>query len=146
MTATPFPNQRLLLYYKGDISALVLFVQHANGSVCFPEPLPALSSAMENTPAAMPKVSLHPAQLLHHVNQSMNFAADLLKLQNGFTEFIDSPGGPITLHLARIMRLDPPHSLLESRHCRLKTLPELRRQPPVEIELLRRVYVNVMEG
>jgi hypothetical protein len=42
-----FANHRLLLYYKGDISALILFAQHGNGSVCFPEPLPALSSALE---------------------------------------------------------------------------------------------------
>jgi len=33
-----FNQHRLLLYYKGDISALTLFAQHGNGSVCFPEP------------------------------------------------------------------------------------------------------------
>ena len=29
-------DYRLLLYYKGDISALTLFAQQINGSVCFP--------------------------------------------------------------------------------------------------------------
>ena len=46
MTQPNFVNHRLLLYYKGDISALMLFAQHSNGSICFPEPLPALSSAL----------------------------------------------------------------------------------------------------
>jgi len=54
-------NHRLLLYYKGDISALVLFAQQANGSICFPSPLPALSSALEQEQSMPTKVSLHPS-------------------------------------------------------------------------------------
>jgi hypothetical protein len=42
-----FNHHRSLLYYKGDISGLILFAQQENGSVCFPEPLPFLSSALE---------------------------------------------------------------------------------------------------
>lgn len=146
MTDSPFAKQRLLLYYKGDISALILFAQHANGSVCFPEPLPALANPLQQALPTPEKVSQHPAQLLNHVNRSLNFAGELLKLETGFNEIIDSPGGPITVHLARFMLLDPPHALLQSRQCRLKSLPELRRLPATEIELLRRVYVKAMEG
>lgn len=40
-------HHRLLLFYKGDISALVLFAQQTNGSVIFPSVLPKLSIAME---------------------------------------------------------------------------------------------------
>jgi ABC-type transporter lipoprotein component MlaA len=40
----------------------------------------------------------------------------------------------------------PPYKLLESRNLKLKTLTELRRQSPAEMELLRRAYVKMMEG
>lgn len=142
----PFQNHRLLLYYKGDISALTLFAQHSNSSVCFPLPLPALSSALEPEEFTDSKVSVHPATLVQSVNQLLQLDSDLLLAEPGFHEQIDTPDGIITVHLARFMLLDPPHKLLQSRECRLRTLPELRGRPPAEMELLRRAYVMVMES
>lgn len=139
-------QHRLLLFYKGDISALVLFAQHENGSVCFPDALPALSSPLELSQLEPNKISVHPALLLQQINQRLQLDNDLLKIEPGFSEQIDSPSGPITVHMARFMLLDPPHTLMQSRQCRMRTLPELRRQPPAEMELLRRAYVSVMEG
>jgi len=89
-------NYRILLYYKGDISALTLFLQHSNGSICFPEPLPALSSALEQEEFEETKVSLHPAMLVNKINQLFQFDNDLLKAETGFSEQIDTPGGIIT--------------------------------------------------
>lgn len=142
----PFKNHRLLLYYKGDISALTLFAQHTNGSVCFPTPLPALSSALEQEEFEDSKISLHPSMLVNTINQLLQLDNDLLHAEAGFSEQIDTPGGIITVHMARFMLLDPPHKLLQSRDCRLRTLPELRGRPPAEMELLRRAYVKVMES
>lgn len=141
-----FEQHRLLLYYKGDISALMLFAQRADGSVCFPDSLPILSSALESNDAADTKVKLHPTVLLSHVNQLMQLDDDLLRIEKGFNEAIDTPKGTIIVHMARFMLLDPPHQLMQNRNCRLKTLPELRNRPPAELEMLRRAYTSVMEG
>ena len=135
-----------MLYYKGDISALTLFAQHGNGSVCFPEPLPALSSALEPEEFKTGKVSVHPSMLVNNINQLLQLDNDLLHAEPGFSEQIDTPRGIITVYMARFMLLDPPHKLLQSRDCKLKTLPELRGRPPAEMELLRRAYVKVMES
>jgi hypothetical protein len=140
----PFPDHRLLLYYKGDISALILFAQHSNGSICFPEPLPALSSALEAEEFIAGKVSLHPAMLVNTINQQFQMDNDLLRVEPEFSEQIDAPGGIITVHMARFMLLDPPHKLLQSHELKLRTLPELRGRPPAEMELLRRAYTKVM--
>ena len=140
----PFHNHRLLLYYKGDISALTLFAQHSNGSVCFPEPLPALSSALEQEEFEDSKVSTHPSMLVNAINQLLQLDNDLLHAEAGFSEQIDTPGGIITVHMARFMLLDPPHKLMQSRDCRMRTLPELRGRPPAEMEMLRRAYTKVM--
>jgi len=139
-----FTHHRLLLYYKGDISALMLFAQHSNGSICFPEPLPALSSALEPEEFITEKVSTHPAMLVNNINQLLQLDSDLLRIEPEFSEQIDAPGGIITVHMARFMLLDPPHKLMQSRDCRMRTLPELRGRPPAEMELLRRAYAKVM--
>ncbi|MGZ8173548.1 MULTISPECIES: hypothetical protein [Methylobacter] len=139
-----FNNHRLLLYYKGDISALMLFAQYSNGSICFPEPLPALSSALEPEEFITEKVSIHPAMLVNNINQLLQLDNDLLRIEPEFSEQIDAPGGIITVHMARFMLLDPPHKLMQSRDCRMRTLPELRGRPPAEMELLRRAYAKVM--
>jgi len=139
-----FTNHRLLLYYKGDISALMLFAQHSNGSICFPEPLPALSSALEPEEFITEKVSTHPAMLVNNINQLLQLDNDLLRIEPEFSEQVDAPGGIITVHMVRFMLLDPPHKLMQSRDCRMRTLPELRGRPPAEMELLRRAYAKVM--
>ncbi|MDP1664770.1 MAG: hypothetical protein Q8L79_06530 [Methylobacter sp.] len=139
-----FTHHRLLLYYKGDISALMLFAQHSNGSICFPEPLPALSSALEPEEFITEKVSTHPAMLVNNINQLLQLDNDLLRIEPEFSEQVDAPGGIITVHMVRFMLLDPPHKLMQSRDCRMRTLPELRGRPPAEMELLRRAYAKVM--
>ena len=141
-----FNQYRLLLCYKGHISALVMFGQQQNGSVCFPKPLPRLSVAMPEDENQPNKIILHPATLLKAVNQILQFDQDLLTVEPGYTEQVDAPGGIITVYMASFNLLDPPHQLLASRDCFLKTLPELRNSPPAELELLRRAYVKMMEG
>jgi hypothetical protein len=144
MVQGAFNNHRLLLYYKGDISALILFAQHSSGSICFPEPLPALSSALEPEEFISGKVSTHPAMLVNNINQLLQLDNDLLRVEPEFSEQIDTPGGIITVHMARFILLDPPHKLMQIRDCRMRTLPELRGRPPAEMELLRRAYAKVM--
>lgn len=142
----PFADHRLLLFYKGDISALTLFTQHDGGSICFPDALPGLSELLDAEQAETSKVSLHPSVLLTAINQILQLDNDLLRIEAGFSEQVDCPGGLITVHMARFMLLDPPHQLMQQRQCRLRTLPELRGRPPAEMELLRRAYVKMMEG
>jgi len=137
-------NHRLILYYKGDISALVLFAQQENGSICFPQPLPKLSSTFEENPVLEGNVRLHPAQLLNQVNQLLQLDDDLLRLETDFCEPVDTPNGIVQVHLARFILLDPPHTLMQQRQCKMQTLPALRKSPPAELELLRRVYQKVM--
>jgi hypothetical protein len=144
--SSAFNNHRLLLYYKGDISALTLFVQHNSGNICFPESLPKLSEILDAEHTETDKVGVHPSALVNTINQLLQLDNDLLRAEPGFSEQIDTPGGIITVHMARFMLLDPPHKLIQSRDCKLKTLMELRGRPPAEMELLRRAYVKVMES
>ena len=137
-------NHRFILYYKGDISALILFAQQDNGSICFPKPLPKLSSTFEENSPLSGNVRTHPAMLLNEINQLLKLDNDLLRIESGFSEQVDTPNGVVLVHLARFMMLDPPHQLMQEQGCKMQTLPALRNQPPAELELLRRVYQKVM--
>lgn len=145
-TVDLFNMHRLLLLYKGDISALVLFAQHSSGTICFPKALPALSSPMEQEDFVEDKVSLHPSALVNEINKSWRLDNDILHLEPGFHEQIETPKGVIYVHMARFKLLDPPHKLMKDYDCTLKTLPELRGRPPAEMELLRRAYTKMMES
>lgn len=137
-------KHRFILYYKGDISALILFAQQANGSICFPKSLPKLSSIFDENQPLSGNVHTHPAMLLNKINQLLKLDHDLLRIESGFSEQVDTADGVVIVHLARFIVLDPQHQLMQKRHCKMQTLSALRNQPPAELELLRRVYQKVM--
>jgi hypothetical protein len=142
-----FASHRLLLMYKGDISALTMFAQQASGSVCFPQPLPPLSSAYdEDATVSEGKITVHPATLVSAMNRHLQLDNDLLQAEAGYKEYVDTPQGVVTVYMARFKLLDPPHRLMQSLGCQMRTLPELRGRPPAEMELLRRAYTKMMEG
>lgn len=139
-------NYRLILCYKGDISALTLFAEQADGNICFPNKLPLLSSPIEPEDYQATKISLLPSVLINRINQQFDLPNDLLRTESGFNEQIETPKGIITVYLARFNLLDPPHKLMQAKGCLLKTLPELRGKSPSEMELLRRAYSYLMES
>jgi hypothetical protein len=145
INSTHLDDYRLILYYKGDISALTLFLQQ-DSSICFPKKLPFLSSPIEPSDFQLSKVSLFPVILVNAINKQLQLPNDLLKVDAGFNEQIETPKGITTVYMARFMVLDPPHKLIQSRGCYLKTLPELRGSHPAEMELLRRAYSYLMES
>lgn len=146
MTVAEAASTRVILFYKGDISALILFAQHPGGSVCAPQPLPKPSAVLNMPEIQLPNVAQHPAAIVRTINDAMGFPANFLKAEPGFRERVDTPQGVVTVYLGRFAMLDPPHALMQSKNCRLLTLMELRRQPPAELELLRRAYAAAMES
>ena len=139
-------NKRVILFYNGVISALTLFVQHADDSICTPAALPSLSEALPEGEIDQLAVNVHPAAIVRAVNKLMGLPENLLKAEPGFSEQIDTPQGIVTVYLARFDLLDPPHEMMANKGNTLKTLTELRERPPAEMELLRRAYTLIMES
>ncbi len=137
-------NSHIILYYKGDISALTLFCQQESGSVCFP-PLPKLSSLIEEDELRPQLVDLHPTALIQKINEQLQLDVDLLVAEPGFCEQVETAQGVVNVYMARFKLLDPPHKLMSARNCKMQTLTALMGRPPAEMELLRRAYVTVME-
>ena len=139
-------SSRVILYYNGAISALTLFLQHPDESVCTPWPLPALSLVLEEDEMPMTIPLWAPADIVTAISNTMGLPANLLQANMGYREQVDTPGGIITVYLGYFNVLDPPHQLMAEKGCKFKTLTELRNRPPAEMELLRRAYALVMES
>ena len=139
-------SSRVILYYNGAISALTLFLQHPDESVCSPSPLPALSSVLEEGEMPLTIALMAPSEMAVAISKVMGLPADLLQANMGYREQVDTPNGIITVYLAYFNVLDPPRQLMAEKGCKFKTLTELRNRPPAEMELLRRAYALVMES
>jgi hypothetical protein len=139
-------TSRVILYYNGAISALTLFLQHPDESVCAPSPLPALSSVLEEDEMTLNIAHTAPATIVSAISNAMALPANLLHADIGYREQVDTPGGVITVYLARFNALDPPRQLMAEKGCQFRTLTELRNRPPAEMELLRRAYALIMES
>jgi len=141
-----FKTSRVILYYNGAISALTLFLQHPDESVCAPSPLPTLSSVLEEDEMTLNIAHTAPATIVSAISNAMALPANLLHADIGYREQVDTPGGVITVYLARFNALDPPRQLMAEKGCQFRTLTELRNRPPAEMELLRRAYALIMES
>ena len=139
-------TSRVILYYNGAISALTLFLQHPDESVCTPSPLPALSSVLEEDDTPLTIALRAPADMVASISNAMGLPANLLQANMAYRELVDTPGGIITVYLARFNALDPPRQLMSEKGCKFRTLTELRNRPTAEMELLRRAYALVMES
>jgi hypothetical protein len=139
-------SSRVILYYNGAISALTLFVEHPDGSVCTPSPLPTLSSVPDEVEIPLTTVLSAPASIVNAISTSMGLPPQLLQANTAYREQVDTPGGVITVYLAYFNALDPPHQLMAGKGCKFRTLTELRNRPPAEMELLRRAYALIMES
>ncbi len=139
-------TSRVILYYNGAISALTLFLQHPDESVCTPSPLPALSSVLEEDETPLTIALRAPADMVASISNAMGLPANLLQANMAYRELVDTPGGIITVYLARFNALDPPRQLMSEKGCKFRTLTELRNRPSAEMELLRRAYALVMES
>ncbi|MDD5266380.1 MAG: hypothetical protein PHO08_04535 [Methylococcales bacterium] len=139
-------SSRVILYYNGAISALTLFLQHPDESVCSPSPLPALSSVLEEGEMPLTIALMAPVDMAAAISKIMGLPADLLQANMGYHEQVDTLNGVITVYLAYFNVLDPPRQLMAEKGCKFRTLTELRNRPPAEMELLRRAYALVMES
>ena len=139
-------SSRVILYYNGAISALTLFLQHPDESVCAPSPLPALSSVLEDDEMPLNIAHTPPALVVNAISKAMNLPDQLLQANTDYREQVDTPDGIITVYLAHFNVLDPPHQLMAGKGGKFRTLTELRTRPPAEMELLRRAYTLVMES
>lgn len=133
---------RLILVHKQRTSARVRFLRFPHGVTAF-SPLPALS-VVEEEKEGEPAVAYHPNGWLRAAERAMKLDNGALKPEAEFQATVQTPDGPVTVHLASLDYVDPPFAEAEALGGRFIAITEARGCTPVELELLRRAYTVVM--
>lgn len=137
---------RFLLFHLQPISARLLFLRHASGSVLAPDPLPLLSSPIEDD-APAPKLDLIQQLILGmRLNSGLGFEPGMLVVEPGFLRRAEIPRAMVDLHLARFTSLDPPHREARLKGAQFCPITELRGGHPVEMAMLRWAYEFLLVG
>lgn len=139
---------RVILYHKQATSARTLFLRHADGGVCAPEPLPPLASVLEEaeTPSESSTLAVHPASLALVLCRHLGLPPDSIEIDPEFSARVDTPGRRLTAYLGRFKSMDPPRAAFAGRGGCFRALTELRGSAPAEMELLRRAYQTILGG
>ena len=138
---------RLILYHKQSTSARTRFLRLDYGGICAFEPLPTLSSYIDDDDFDNDdNIRLHPAQLISDAEQRMGLKNGGLAADGDYHARVDTPDGIVHVYLARFTAVDPPFETAENIGGKFIALTEARGRPPAEMELLRQAYAAVMEG
>jgi len=137
---------RLILYHSQSTSARTLFLRHESGSVIAPEPLPFLSTVLDEGEFVVGNagVLLHPATVVRDYCAAFGFPSSLLSAEGEFHERVDSPQCTLNIYLARFTSIDPPRALFADRGGRFCAITELRGGHPAEMALIQRAYQAIM--
>ena len=128
---------RLILVHKQKTSGRLRFLRLPHGSVAF-TPLPPLSDLMEGT--ASPQVVHHPAVFIQAAESKLGLPAGSLAHEPEFQATVDTPDGPVALHLASFTTIDPPFDEAAALGGKFIAITEAAGGMPVEMDLLRRAY------
>lgn len=135
---------RLILAHKQKTSARLRFLRFPHGLCAF-APLPALS-AVEEAGEGEPEVAYHPNAWLRAAEQRLGLDSGALKAETDFRATVQTPDGPVTVHLASFETVDPPFAAAEKLAGCFVAITEARGCAPVEMELLRRAYTAMLGG
>lgn len=128
---------RLILVHKQKTSGRLRFLRLPHGTVAF-TPLPPLSDLIED--AALPQVVHHPAVFLKAAEVKLGLPAGSLAHEPEFQATVDTPDGPVAVHLASFTTIDPPFDEAAALGGKFIAITEAAGDMPVEMDLLRRAY------
>jgi hypothetical protein len=128
---------RLILVHKQKTSGRLRFLRLPHGTVAF-TPLPPLSALMEH--AAPSQVVAHPAVFIQAAERKLGLPAGSLLHESEFQATVDTPDGPVAMHLASFTSIDPPFDEAAALGGTFIAITEAAGGMPVEMDLLRHVY------
>lgn len=137
-------NIRLIMYHKHHTSARLRFLKFSHGGVCGFDPLPTLSSLMDDDPEEA--VVSHPASHISDAEKRLGMSSGDLEIDGEYKAYVDVPDGVVEVFLARFTGIDPPFEVAEAQGGEFVDLTQARNVAQVELELLRRAYEVVMTG
>ncbi len=138
---------RVIIFHKHPVSAKVRFLKQAYGGICGFESLPALASVLDDEVLEKEdNVVSHPAVIARQAEQVLGLEEGGLDIASEYLQQIDVANGMVNVYLLGLLGHETPDDTLMDQGASLHLITEIRDLPPVEMELLRRAYVAIMEG
>lgn len=143
-TANILEHNRVILCHFDSYSCALNFARSGD-TVLTPTPLPA---SVSDTPPPEPAGEQYaPDAVLDAVITKYGLNAAQLKIDAGFEAWLSAgESAPIRIHLVRISSPDIPHVAIEPLGAVFKPISQMRGMPPVELNLMRRVFDLIMGG
>lgn len=129
----------LILYHKHPTSARTRFLRFAHGGICDSGPLPQDAEL-----APPPTLCIHPAMPVRAAAAGFGLPTAALLPDASFRCGLRIGSREEQVHLGQFAGIDPPFEMAEACGARFIDLVQARRQPPVELKLLRMAYEHVL--
>ena len=141
-------ESKFIFFHKQSTSARMRFLVFENGSVLSGSPLPDLSVLEDEIQQDYDEhtVISFPSNGLGDVVQSLNIDLKDVAIKFPNLTTIETPSGTPVVHGVEFTLIDPPFSEVEKSGARFIEMTQARQLSNIDMEILRRVYVNAMEG
>lgn len=129
----------LILYHKHPTSARTRFLRFAHGGICDSGPLP-----LDAVLAPPPTLCTHPRMVLRAAAAHLGLPADGLAPNARFRCGLRIGNREEQVHLGQFAGIDPPFEQVEACGAQFVDMMQARRQPELELQLLRLAYEYVL--
>ena len=139
------PPPRLIMFHQQATSARTRFLRLPHGGVCAFGALPAMSQVVDEPPDEG-NLLQHPGRVVHDAEAWLGMDAGSLEAEGNFKAWVDVPGSPVQVFLARFTTIDPPFDEVGATSGSFIDLTQARGLPVAELGLLRRAYEFALGG
>lgn len=136
----------MILYHKQSTSAMTRFFRLDDGPVLIGHPLAKLSRVVTGEADSDDSVLPHPGSIVAEIERWLGLESGDIEAETEYHELVEVPGKIIRIYLARFKTIDPPFAEAEAVKGSFVPLTQMRDASPVELELLRTAYAQIMEG
>ncbi len=136
-------HNRVILCHFDTYSAASLYARYGS-SVLVPSPLP--EGAAPASPPQDISENHEPEKVKEAICSRYGLDPAVVNLAEGFDEWMEGGNGPIRIHLAKFIALDPPKEEIAASGGTMKPISEMRGIPMAELSLLRSAFNLVMSG
>lgn len=142
-TTNLLEHNRVILCHFDSYSCALNFARY-DDSILAPAPLSSHARAMDAPATATAHHEAGP--VLDALAAKYGLDAAQLRIDDEFEAWLADNSHPVRVHLIRFTALDAPHAAIEPLGGVFKPISQMRGMPPIELNLMRRVFNLIMGG
>lgn len=142
-TANILEHNRVILCHFDSYSAALNFARYGD-SVLAPAPMSAQASAIAAPESADEHYS--PAPVVDALAAQYGLDAGQLRIDHDFQAWLSDNSIPVRIHLVRFTTFEAPHAAIEPMGGIFKPISGMRGMPPLELNLMRQVFNQIIGG